>query len=215
MSSNSIAGNSTALSAAEIRALSAQGVIKAFARNAVIVSEGDDTSNFYVLISGRVKVFVSNEDGREVVLRSHGPGEYFGEMALDGQARSASVATLEASQLVVIPISKFRDFVRDHPDFATHLIENLISRIRGLTENVKSLALMDVYGRVARLMLDMAVEEDGQLLIPGKMTQQDIADRVGASREMISRIFKDLVTGGYISIARKRITINKKPPRHW
>jgi len=203
------------LSAGEIRALTEQGIVKTFARNTVVVSEGDDTSAFYLLVSGHVKVYVSNEDGREVVLRTHGPGEYFGEMALDGQARSASVATTEASQLVMIPISKFRDFVRDHPEFATRLIANLISRIRGLTENVKSLALMDVYGRVARLMLELAVNEDGQLVVPGKMTQQDIADRVGASREMVSRIFKDLVQGGYISIERKRITINKKPPQHW
>jgi CRP/FNR family cyclic AMP-dependent transcriptional regulator len=203
------------LSAAELRDLSAQGVVRSYPRNAIIVSEGDDTDTFFVLVSGRIKVYVSNEDGREVVLRSHGPGEYFGEMALDGQARSASVMTIEPSRLVAIPIAKFRDFIRGHPEFATRLVENLISRVRGLTENVKSLALMDVYGRVARLMLDLAREEHGQLVIPGKMTQQDIADRVGASREMISRIFKDLATGGYISIERKRITINKKPPRNW
>jgi CRP/FNR family cyclic AMP-dependent transcriptional regulator len=84
-----------------------------------------------------------------------------------------------------------------------------------LTENVKSLALLDVYGRVARLLLDLAVKEDGQLVIDEKLTHQDIASRVGASREMISRILKDLAAGGYISVDKKRITINKTPPRHW
>jgi CRP/FNR family cyclic AMP-dependent transcriptional regulator len=123
--------------------------------------------------------------------------------------------TMEPTRLIAIPKAKFRDFVCTHPDFAIRLIEQLIGRVRALTENVKSLALMDVYGRVARLMLDMAVPEDGKLVIPEKLTQQDIASRIGASREMISKIFKELVSGGYISISRKRITINKTPPRHW
>lgn len=199
----------------ELRALSAQGVVKSFPRSAVIISEGDETDSFFILVSGRVKVYVSDEDGREVVLRTHGPGEYFGEMVLDGQRRSASVMTMEPSRLVVIPKVRFREFVRSHPDFAVHLIENLIGRIRALTESVKSLALMDVYGRVARLMLDLAKNEDGKLVVQEKLTQQDIASRVGASREMVSKIFKDLAAGGYISIDRKRITINKAPPRHW
>jgi len=199
----------------ELRALSAQGVIKNYPRNTVIVSEGDETDSFFIVVSGRVKVYVSDDEGREVVLRAHGPGEYFGEMILDGQPRSASVMTTEPARLVSIPKAKFRDFVRGHPDFTVHLIQNLIGRVRALTENVKSLALMDVYGRVARFMLDMAKHEDGRLVIQEKLTQQDVADRVGASREMISKIFKDLMAGGYISIDRKRITINKTPPRHW
>ena len=205
----------TELDERELRALSAQGVIKSYPRNTIIVSEGDDTDSFFILVSGHVKVYVSDEDGREVVLRVHGPGEYFGEMILDGQQRSASVITVEPTRLVVIPKTKFRDFVRSHPDFTIHLIAQLISRVRALTDNVKSLALMDVYGRVARLMLDLAREQDGKLIIQEKLTQQDIANRVGASREMISKIFKDLVAGGYISIDHKRITINKTPPRHW
>jgi CRP/FNR family transcriptional regulator, cyclic AMP receptor protein len=122
---------------------------------------------------------------------------------------------LEPARLVVIAKAKFRDFMRGHPDFSVHLIENLISRVRALTENVKSLALMDVYGRVARCMLEIAVEKNGKLVIEEKLTQQDVADRVGASREMISRIFKDLAVGGYITIDRKRITIHRTPPRHW
>ncbi|MDQ3197465.1 MAG: helix-turn-helix domain-containing protein, partial [Pseudomonadota bacterium] len=86
---------------------------------------------------------------------------------------------------------------------------------RSLTENVRSLALLDVYGRVAKLLLDLAREEDGKLVIADKLTQQDIANRVGASREMISRILKDLATGGYINITDKKIVINKKPPARW
>lgn len=199
----------------ELRALSREGVARAFPKQTVIVSEGDETDSLYIILSGRVKVFLSDQEGREIVLGTQGPGEYFGEMVLDGGPRSASVMTLEASRFAVIPKNKFRDFVLSHPGFSLHLIEKLIRRTRALTESVKSLALMDVYGRVARLLLALAVPEDGRFVIEERLTQQDIASRVGASREMISRILKDLSIGGYITVDKKRITINKTPPRHW
>lgn len=214
MTSDKSAGE-TRLNSDELKALSAQGIVKAYPKSTIIVSEGDETDSFYIIVSGRVKVFVSDEEGREIVLATQGPGDYFGEMVLDGGPRSASVATLEPSRFAVLPKARFRDFLHSHPDFSIHLVEKLITRTRALTENVKSLALMDVYGRVARLLLEIAVKEDGRTVVPEKLTQQDIASRVGASREMISRIFKDLTTGGYISIDKKRITIHKNPPRHW
>ena len=214
-----MAGSDTAarklLSSDELKALAAQGVLKAYPKNAIIVSEGDETDSFYVIIEGRVKVYVSDEEGREVVLGTQGPGDYFGEMVLDGGPRSASVVTVEPSRFAVVGRQRFRDFLYTHPDFSIHLVEKLIQRTRALTENVKSLALMDVYGRVARLLLDLAVTENGRLVVPERLTQQDIANRVGSSREMVSRIFKDLTAGGYISIDSKRITIHKNPPRHW
>lgn len=209
------AGGWSHLSTNELGELSAQGIVKSFPRNAVIVSEGDETDSLYIIIGGRVKVYVSDQDGKDVVLGTQGPGEYFGEVALDGGLRSASVMTLEPSRFAVIPKDKVRGFLRTHPDFSINVIEKLIARTRSLTENVKSLALMDVYGRVARLLLEMAAEQDGKLVITEKLTQQDIASRVGASREMISKIFKDLSIGGYITVEQKRITINKTPPRHW
>ena len=212
---NSSAAESAHLNQEELGALSAQGIIKTFPKNTIIVSEGDETDSFYIIISGRVKVFVSDEEGREIVLATQEPGDYFGEMVLDGGPRSASVMTSEPSRFAVIPKKEFREFLRTHPEFSTHLIEKLIGRTRALTENVKSLALMDVYGRVARVLLELAVEDDGKLVIDEKLTQQDIASRVGASREMVSRIFKDLTAGGYISIDKKRITIHRSPPRHW
>ncbi|RPI41017.1 MAG: Crp/Fnr family transcriptional regulator, partial [Betaproteobacteria bacterium] len=184
-------------------------------RNTIILSEGDETDSLYIIVSGRVKVFLSDDAGKEVVLGTQGPGDYFGEMAIDGRPRSASVMTLEPSQFAVIPKAKFREFVRSHPDFAVHVIEKLAGRIRTLTENFKSLALLDVYGRVARLLLDLARDQDGKLVVGERLTHQEIASRVGASREMISKIFKGLSQGGYISVDRRRIIINKTPPRHW
>lgn len=205
----------TYLNEEELRTLSAQGVVKNFPKNTVIVSEGDETDSLYIIIAGRVKVFVGDEEGKEIVLGTQGPGEYFGEMVLDGGPRSASVMTLEPSRFAVIPKHRFREFLRSHPEFAIHLVEKLIQRTRALTENVRSLALMDVYGRVARLLLELGREAGGKLVIDQKLTQQDIANRVGASREMISKILKDLSLGGYITVEKKRITINKTPPRHW
>ena len=199
----------------ELRALSGEGVVKSFPKQAVIVNEGDETDSLYVILSGRVKVFLSDEAGKEIVLGTQGPGDYFGEMVLDGGPRSASVMTLEPCRFVVVPKQRFREFLRAYPDFSVHLIEKLIRRTRALTDSVKSLALMDVYGRVARILLELAREEGGKLVIDEKLTQQDIANRVGASREMISKIFKDLTVGGYITVEGRRITINKTPPRHW
>jgi CRP/FNR family transcriptional regulator, cyclic AMP receptor protein len=203
------------LSVSELRALSAQGVIKSYAKNTIIVSEGDDADTFFIVVAGRVKVYVSDDGIRDFVLRTMGPGEFFGEMILVGQPRAASVMATEAVRLVVIPKKKFQDFILHHPQFSLRLIEQLIARIHTLTESVKGLALTDVYGRVVRLLLNMAKQHDGKLVILEKLTQQDFANRVGASREMISKIFKDLVAGDYIRIDHKRITINKNPPRFW
>lgn len=206
---------STVLADDEVRALSERGVVRSYPRNTIVVSEGDQTDSLYIIVSGRIKVFVADADGKELVLRNHGPGEYFGEMTLDGGPRSASVLTLEDCRFVVVPRNELQSFLAQHPAFAMHLIGNLIRRVRALTNSARSLALMDVYGRVARLLLELAVPRDGALVIADKLTQQEIADRVGASREMISRILKDLVAGGYLRMEHKTFTICKHLPPRW
>lgn len=203
------------LSNEEVEALTRSATVRTFNKNTVVVNEGDRTDSLYVVLSGRVKVFLADDEGREVVLGTQGPGEYFGEMVLDEGPRSASVMTLEPSRFVVVSKEQFTGFLAAHPDFTVRLLRKLIHRARSLTNNVRSLALLDVYGRVARLLLELAVEQGGKRVIPEKLTQQDIASRVGASREMVSLILKDLSAGGYISIAGKAITVNKEPPRHW
>jgi CRP/FNR family cyclic AMP-dependent transcriptional regulator len=199
----------------ELRLLAAAGTVKTFPRHAVIVTEGDESDSLYVILSGRVKVFLADESGKEVVLGTQGPGEYFGEMVLDGAARSASVTTLERCRFVVIQQAKVRAFLREQPEFAVRMIEKLIRRVRVLTASVRDLSLMDVYGRVARLLLELAQERDGKLVVEERLTQQEVAARIGASREMVSRILKDLRLGGYIEVTRQRITICRIPPRHW
>jgi CRP/FNR family cyclic AMP-dependent transcriptional regulator len=136
-------------------------------------------------------------------------------MALDGRPRSASVMTLEATTCAMVTRDALKDAIVANPDLAMSLIEELIDRARIATDTIKNLALMDVYGRVARLLLSLARERDGKLVVPERLTQQDIADRVGASRDMISRIFKDLTTGGYVTVVDRQITLNRRPPPRW
>jgi len=198
-----------------LRRIAATGVIRTFPRNTVLINEGDVGDALYVLLTGRVKVFSSNEAGREFVIDFHGPGEYVGEMSLDGEPRSASVMTVEPTTCAVVNRAQFRDFVLAHPDFAMHLIERLIHRVRVTTGNLKSLALSDVYGRLVRLLNALACDVDGRLTVPEKLTQQDIADRIGASRDMIGKLMKDLIAGGYLAVEDRTITIVKKLPTGW
>lgn len=199
-----------------VRKLAALGRVRSYPRSTVIITEGDSSDSVFVVLSGKVKAFVSDSEGHELILDTQGPGDYVGEMALDGKPRSASVVTLESTTFSVVQREPLRDAIRKDPDFALDMISKVIERARDATDNVKNLALLDVYGRVARLLLNMAVEaEDGKMRIPEKITQQEIAERVGASRDMVSRIFRDLTVGGYITVENRIITINKKPPARW
>lgn len=198
-----------------MRAIASSGVVRKFPKNTVLINEGDQGDSIYIVLSGKVKVFSSNEAGKEVVIAFHGPGEYVGEMSLDGAPRSASVMTVEPTACAVVSRAHFRDFILACPDFALHLIEKLIERTRLATENIKSLALSDVYGRLVRLLQSLAQERDGRQVIPEKLTQQDIAERIGASRDMISRLMKDLVAGGYLALEDRAITILKQLPPAW
>jgi CRP/FNR family cyclic AMP-dependent transcriptional regulator len=205
-----------AIDDAFVRELAKLGRVRSYPKNTVIITEGDSSDSVFVILSGKVKAFVSDAEGHELILNTQAPGDYVGEMALDGKPRSASVVTLEPTTFSVVQREPLRDAIRRNPDFALDMIAKVIERAREATDNVKNLALLDVYGRVARLLLNMAVEaEDGKMRIPEKITQQEIAERVGASRDMVSRIFRDLTVGGYISVENRIVTINKKPPAKW
>jgi CRP/FNR family transcriptional regulator, cyclic AMP receptor protein len=184
-------------------------------RGAVILTEGDLGDSLFAIMSGRVKVFIGDEDGREIILKILGPGEFFGEMALiDKQPRSASVTAIEATTLKVLSQSAFQECLKRAPKIATTVMTALAKRLRDADKKISTLALMDVYGRVANTLLELAIETDGKLVVGEKLSQQEIANMVGASREMVNRILKDLSERGYISIESKQITIhdNKLPP---
>jgi CRP/FNR family transcriptional regulator, cyclic AMP receptor protein len=196
----------------ELSALAERTTPRSFPKNAIVVNEGDLSDSLYLILTGKVKVYLGDESGKELILDVKGPGQYFGEMVLDEKPRSATVMTLEPSQFATLARAEFIAVLLKHPKISLQVIRNLIRIARGLNENVRSLALLDVYGRVARVLMELAVERDGKLVIPEKLTQKDLANRVGASREMINRILRDLSDGGYVSVDSGRITIHKAPP---
>jgi CRP/FNR family cyclic AMP-dependent transcriptional regulator len=198
-----------------LRRLAPNGIVRTFPKGAVLVNEGDDTDSMYLIIAGRVKTFLADEDGKEVVLNTMGVGEYFGELVLDGGPRSASVMALAACRIFVIPRGDIRQLIDSNPAFARDLIDKLIGRVRSLTDRVRDLTLKDVYGRFVRFVEQHAIERDGQRIVPERLTQQEMAARIGGSREMVSRIIKDLCAGGYISINAKHVTVHKKLPHKW
>ena len=198
-----------------IDALVALGVVRSYPKNTVVFQEGDTGDQLYVLLAGKLKVFLADDDGKEIVVDVLSPKQYFGEMALDGESRSASVMTVEPSKLSVIQREDLKRFLAANPDAAFALIVTLIRRARNLTRTIGNLALLDVYGRVARLLIDNASDESGKLIVTEKMSQQEIAQRIGSSREMVSRILSDLKEGGYVSIESGRMVIKQNLPKHW
>lgn len=201
------------LSQDDLELLEHHMVTRSFQKNTIIINEGDEASSFFIIIKGAVKVFLSNEEGKEIIINAQGAGDHFGELALlDDAPRSASVITTEKSTIGVIAKEDFHKVLAKNTDLSLNLIRELTRRVRLLSDNVRSLALMDVYGRVAKILLDMAQEEDGIMVINKRPTQQDIANHIGASREMVARILKDLTTGNYITIDGRRLIINEKLP---
>lgn len=186
-----------------------------FKKNTVVVTQGEDSNSFYLVISGRLRVFRDDEDGNEVILNDLQKSAWFGELAiLADTTRSASVVTLEPTQLGIISKQDLNFLLAENPRLSLGIAKYLARRVVELTEDVSDLAMLDVYGRVARTLEKHAKEEDGQL-ITGRFTHQEIAAMVGASREMISKILKELRVGGYISVDGKRIILEKKLPKAW
>ncbi|OZG73001.1 Crp/Fnr family transcriptional regulator [Hahella sp. CCB-MM4] len=200
----------------QLQQMEKHAVFRSFQKNAIVITEGDQSDSLYIIVSGRVRVFCSDENGKEVTLNDLKAGDHFGELALfDEQERSASVVTTEPCRCLILSRHALIEAFRHNPELAYNLVRYLSQRVRSLTSSVKNLALMDVYGRVANTLLQLSEKKGDQLVTEIPLTQQDIANRVGASREMVSRIMKDLVVGGYIRMEKKRIVINDELPAHY
>jgi len=177
-------------------------------RGSVIMAAGDQIDSLYIVISGRLKVMMSDADGKEVILSLIGPGEFFGEMGLiDDSPRSASVVTIEPCELMSISKRDFKKCLEENFDMAMAVMRGLVRRLREADRKIGSLALLDVYGRVARLLLDMSEDVNGQKIVAKRLPKQDIAKMIGASREMVSRVMKDLQMGGYIEMRGSTIVL--------
>lgn len=189
---------------------------RSFPKKTQIVTEGDDSHSLYFLLEGRVKVYLDDDSGKEIIVNIHNKGDFFGELGLiKSIPRTASVLTLEDSRLGIMQESDFRRSLTTYPLFASNLINNLSTRLIEATETIRKLGLMDVYRRIAVTFINLSEEVDDVRIINEKLTQQNIANRVGASREMVARILKDLRAGGYISQEDGKIIIHKTLPHSW
>jgi CRP/FNR family cyclic AMP-dependent transcriptional regulator len=192
----------------ELERLSRVAVRRRAGRGDQVVRSGESADALLILLTGRAKVTNFDEEGREVILAWLGPGEFFGEMGLiDGSARSASVVAVENCELLAIGKQEFQRCMQENFQVAQKLMQILVRRLREADRNIESLALLDVYGRVARLLLDLSEEEDGKRLVKKKISKQDMARMIGASREMVSKVMRDLEIGGYIVKNGDQITI--------
>jgi CRP/FNR family cyclic AMP-dependent transcriptional regulator len=196
------------LSESELEKLSKVCGRRRVERGAFVVRSAETTDSLYILLTGRAKVTNTDEEGREIILAWLGPGEFFGEMGLiDGSPRSANVVASEACELLVLSKEAFQRCLQDNFLVAQKLMQILVRRLREADRKIESLALLDVYGRVARLLLDLSVEEEGRRIVKKKISKQDMARMIGASREMVSKVMRDLELSGYISTENDVVVI--------
>jgi CRP/FNR family cyclic AMP-dependent transcriptional regulator len=200
----------------QLRAMATMVMRRNVPRGAVIMAEGDRVDSLYIVMSGRLKVMMGEADGKEVILSILGPGEIFGEMGLiDDGPRSASVIAIEPCELLLVTRRDFKRCMIENYDAAMTVMRVLVRRLRAADRKIGSLAMLDVYGRVARLLLDMSEDVDGQKVVTKRLTKQDIAKMIGASREAVSLVMKDLELSGYFEVRGSTIVLRDTiPPPH-
>lgn len=197
-------------------ALATKTKVVKFPKKAMIISEGDQSSSLYVILSGKVRVFGCNDKDKELTLMIQEAGSHFGELALlSNEPRSAAVEALEKTACGVIAKTDFIHWLKLYPDAAIALLGELTEKVRFLTEKVKQMALSNVYERTIKLLQDMAEKEGDTYIIHNRPTQNQLANMVGSSREMINKVMKELIKGGYIRIEDKILRIEHTPPSAW
>lgn len=182
---------------------------------ALVVAEGDPADCMYIIHSGELRALVAGDGGRSVELNTLCAGEVFGELMLSGERRSASVQVTVRATLTRVGLAEVQRMLAARPDLSLQLIQRLVQRVRTLTRTVGRLASVDVYGRLVGLFDALAVEQSGQRVVPGPLSQARIAERLGASKAMVNRLLQDLARGGYVEVSRQRIVLLKKLPPRW
>lgn len=203
------------LSTEDLNIIYQHSVIRNYKRNSVIVNKGDDTSSLFIIIEGTLNAYIDDSQGKELILARMESGDSFGELSLlSDSSRSASVIATTSCKLAMISKPVFMECLKNEPSIAFNIIQSLIEKVHTLTENASNLALLDVYGRIVQVLNKNAMNIDGKLMTE-RLTHQDIANMIGSSREMVSKIMKDLKQGGYINIEGKSIIIERDLPLHW
>jgi CRP/FNR family transcriptional regulator, cyclic AMP receptor protein len=199
-----------------LRQLAERSEIRRFAQGRVLIQEGETGSTLYIILSGRLRAYSTTDDeSRRIVYGEYLPGEFLGEMGLDGGPRSASVETVETSWCAVVTRATLEQFVAEHPSFAFELIAKVIRRARAATLSLRAIALNDVYGRIAWLLNTRAVVQPDGSRCAGPLTHQQIADSLGCTRPMVSRVMKELQIGGYITVRQRTIELRRPLPERF
>jgi CRP/FNR family transcriptional regulator, cyclic AMP receptor protein len=200
-----------------IEALAALGTQRRYRRGTLLIREGEKGDTVYIVLQGRLRAYLADNAGKELTLGIYGPLEYVGEMALDGGPRSAHVEALDPAVCSAVSRETLLDYLGARPEFALELMRGLIHRARLATESARSVALNDVYGRLVRLLNSLPAETGprGERQLLDRMTHQTMAQHLACSREMVSRLLRDLETGGYIAVQERRITLLKPLPARW
>jgi len=191
------------------------GETRTWEPGALVVTEGDIADCMYLIHEGELRAFVAGDGGRVVELNTLHAGELFGELMLNGELRSATVQVTTRARLTRVTRAEAERMLAQRPELAFQLIQRLVHRVRTLTRTVGRLASVDVYGRLAGLFDALAVDDKGLRVVPGPLSQQRIAERVGASKAMVNRLLTDLAKGGYIEVSRERIVLLRKLPPKW
>ena len=195
----------------DLQLLAAQGTQQTFKKGKLIFKDGDLGDVIYILLEGRVRAYGSSLSGKEITYGYIDAGEYFGELTLDGGRRSASIEALETSICAIVTTAQVKAFMHDQPQFATEMLHTVISRARQSTVNARNIALLDVYSRLKHIIEKITPE----VAVTINITHQELAADVGASREMVSKLLKDLEIGGYISFKSRKLTRLKVLPVRW
>jgi CRP/FNR family transcriptional regulator, cyclic AMP receptor protein len=198
----------------ELQAAAQRFNVRLYPKGAILLSEGDRPDAFSFMLSGEAMFFWRDEQGRQLDIATLGPGEHFADATFGGEPALASLIALEDLRVASIPMEDFEHLLLEHPKLAVAFVKRLIQRFRRRLEATRVFAMEDVYGRVTQLLMSQAIESDGKLLT-GRLTQEEIARRVGATREMVGRVLRDLTRGGYLRVERGRFEIVRKLPRRW
>ncbi|MDH3537098.1 MAG: Crp/Fnr family transcriptional regulator [Gammaproteobacteria bacterium] len=198
-----------------LRSLADIAVRRSYKKNRVIIHQGDDTSTMFILLDGKMRVYVEDNQGKQLTVRILRAGDSFGEVALVGEfPRTASVETLTDCVVAAFARGKYLAFLQQQPTISLALSRSLANMVRETTEELGSIALSDVYGRITHILEKYAVEQDGLRRVP-RFTHREIAGMIGSSREMVSKILKELEKGDYISVSERHYVINRILPANW
>ncbi len=204
-----------ALDEEELASFASLATIRKFKKNTLVIHQGDETDSLYIVREGKLKVVIGDENGRELTLKILREGDSFGELALFGEfPRSASVMSLTDSSTFVISKTSYMAYLQKNPHVSLVLMKSLANMVRETTGDLTNIALSDVYGRLVHILEKYALQHEGLTVVP-KFTHREIASMIGSSREMVSKILKDLEKGEYILPDNQHYVVQKKLPAQW